>query len=40
MWPSLHPFIIWIGVAIDAAKMADLGILLLYFVRFLGIIIK
>ena len=30
---KMHPFIIWIGVAADAAKMTDSGILLLYFVR-------
>ena len=40
MWPSLHPFIIWIGVAADVAKMADSGILLFYFVRSSRIINK
>ena len=40
MWPSLHPFIIWIGVAADVAKIADSGILLLYFLRSLRIINK
>ena len=33
MWPGLHPFIIWIGVEADVAKIADSGILLFYFVR-------
>jgi hypothetical protein len=36
----LHPFIIWIGVAADVAKMADSGILLFYFVRSSRIINK
>ena len=36
----MHPFIIWIGVAADVAKMADSVILLYYFVRFLRIINK
>ena len=40
MWPSLHPFIIWIGVAADVAKMVDSGILLFYFVRSSRIINK
>ena len=40
MWPSLHPFIIWIGVAADVAKMADSDILLYYFVRSSRIINK
>ena len=40
MWPSLHPFIIRIGVAADAAKMTDSSILLLYFVRSSRIINK
>ena len=40
MWPSLHLFIIWIGVAADAAKMADSCILLLYFLRSSRIINK
>ena len=40
MWPSLHPFIIWIGVAADVAKMANSGILLFYFVRSSRIINK
>ena len=40
MWPSLHPFIIWIGVAADVAKMLDSGILLFYFVWFSRIINK
>ena len=29
----MHPFIIWIGVAADVAKMVDSGILLYCFVR-------
>jgi hypothetical protein len=29
----LHPFIKWIGVTTDVAKMADSGILMYYFVR-------
>ena len=29
----MHPFIIWIGVAADVAKMADSVILLFYFAR-------
>ena len=40
MWPGLHPFIIWIGVAVDVAKMTDSGILLYYFVRSSRIINK
>ena len=36
----MHPFIIWIGVAADVAKMADSGILLFYFVRSSRIINK
>ena len=40
MWPGLHPFIIWIGVAADVAKMADSGILFLFFVRSSRIINK
>ena len=40
MCPSLHPFIIWIGVAADVAKMVDSGILLFYFVRSSRIINK
>ena len=40
MWPCLHPFIIWIGVAADVSKMTDSGILLFYFVRSSRIIDK
>ena len=36
----MHPFIIWIGVAADVAKMADSVILLYCFVRSLRIINK
>ena len=36
----MHPFIIWIGVAADVAKMADSGILLYCFVRSSRIINK
>ena len=36
----MHPFIIWIGVAADAVKMVDSGILLFYFVRSSRIINK
>ena len=36
----MHPFIIWIGVAADVAKMVDPGILLYYFVRSSRIINK
>ena len=40
MWPGLYPFIIWIGVEADVAKIADSGILLFYFVRSSRIINK
>ena len=40
MWPGLHPFIIWIGVAANVVKMADSSILLFYFVRSSRIINK
>ena len=36
----MHPFIIWIGVAADVAKMVDSGILLYCFVRLSRIINK